>query len=75
LPTDTAAERHALEEESEQAHHVMGQLRMLVGRYAFGEVNDVSEVDDVLRQADAWIKAWRERRMTPAHASGDRGGR
>lgn len=61
---EDGSEMRILEEESKQAHHIMGRLRQIVGRVVYGEENDEGEIDDVLRQADAWIKAWRERRVT-----------
>lgn len=50
------------EEESEQAHHLICELRTIVGRVLFGSDNDEREMDDLVNQADAWVAAWRERR-------------
>lgn len=61
---DTTPDAATLAEESQQAHHIMSELRQIVGRVLFGEETDEREIDDVMREADAWIKAWRERRAT-----------
>ncbi len=51
------------EEESEQAHHLMSELRAIVGRFLLDGENDEHEMEEAVSQASAWIAAWRERRL------------
>jgi hypothetical protein len=49
------------EEESVQAHHIMCELRTIVGRFLGEGENNEREVEEAVAQADTWITAWRER--------------
>lgn len=51
------------DDESEEAHSIICGLRTIVGRVLFGSDNDEREMECLLQQADAWVAAWRERRL------------